>query len=126
MLKLFFLISILTASTHLYSQKSLQEKDKAVYTSNPNVLNISKDDELYKKIVRETGLFADYDITGSIGKRYRRQDEIGTPKCLTVDFGTIGEDPLQGEKDTVTIRDRDTQKQERLPIHVLIEKLKNR
>lgn len=59
MLKLFFLISILTASTHLYSQKSLQEKDKAVYTSNPNVLNISKDDELYKKIVATYNLFND-------------------------------------------------------------------
>lgn len=59
MLKLFFLISILTASTHLYAQKSLQEEDKAVYTSNPNVLNISKDDELYKKIVATYNLFND-------------------------------------------------------------------
>ena len=46
----------------------------------------------------------DYDETGSIGKRYRRQDEIGTPYCITVDFDTM-------EKDTVTIRDRDTMEQ---------------
>ncbi len=81
-------------------------------------------EKLYTKIVQETGLVVDYDITGSIGKRYRRQDEIGTPKCITVDFGTIGEDAAQGEKDTVTIRDRDTQKQDRLTISALIERLK--
>ena len=46
-----------------------------------------------------------YDEAGSIGKRYRRQDEIGTPYCLTVDFDTL-------EKNTVTIRDRDTMKQD--------------
>ena len=50
-----------------------------------------------------------YDETGSIGKRYRRQDEIGTPFCVTVDFQTI-------EDNTVTIRDRDTMEQIRLPI----------
>ena len=42
----------------------------------------------------------DYDEAGSIGKRYRRQDEIGTPFCVTIDFDTL-------EDDTVTIRDRD-------------------
>ncbi|MCF7818783.1 MAG: glycine--tRNA ligase, partial [Kiritimatiellales bacterium] len=51
-----------------------------------------------------------YDQTGAIGRRYRRQDEIGTPLCVTVDFETI-------EKDNcVTIRDRDTMEQIRLPI----------
>ena len=50
-----------------------------------------------------------YDDTGSIGKRYRRQDAIGTPYCITVDFDTL-------ENDTVTIRDRDTMEQIRLPI----------
>jgi glycyl-tRNA synthetase len=84
---------------------------------------ISKAQELYNKIIHETNLRVDFDITGSIGKRYRRQDEIGTPKCITVDFGTIGEDTAQGEKDTVTIRDRDTLKQERLTISELLEKL---
>ena len=84
---------------------------------------IAKAEELYKKIVQSSGLHVDFDVTGSIGKRYRRQDEIGTPKCITVDFGTLGEDTAQGEKDTVTIRDRDTLKQERLTIADLLKHL---
>ena len=52
-----------------------------------------------------------YDETGSIGKRYRRQDEIGTPYCVTIDF-----DSLEDKKKTV--RDRDTMKQERIAIGV--------
>ena len=51
----------------------------------------------------------EYDDAGSIGKRYRRQDEIGTPLCITVDFDT--------EQDgCVTVRDRDTMEQVRIPI----------
>ena len=60
----------------------------------------------------------DYDEAGSIGKRYRRQDEIGTPYCITVDFDTVGD----GEKEAdhcVTVRDRDTMEQVRLPIDQL-------
>ena len=62
----------------------------------------------------------DYDDAGSIGKRYRRQDEIGTPYCITVDFDTVG-DPEKGiEADNcVTIRDRDTMEQVRMPISEL-------
>ncbi len=55
-----------------------------------------------------------FDDNGNIGKRYRRQDEIGTPWCVTVDFDTLGETPEH--KDTVTIRDRDTGEQRRMPI----------
>ena len=84
---------------------------------------IAKAKELYKKIVQETNLTVDFDVTGSIGKRYRRQDEIGTPQCITVDFGTLGEDATQGGKDTVTMRDRDSLKQKRLPINQTIEAL---
>ena len=84
---------------------------------------VAKAQELYKKIVHETKLVVDFDITGSIGKRYRRQDEIGTPLCITVDFGTIGEDTAQGAKDTVTIRDRDTLQQERVAIGEIREKI---
>jgi glycyl-tRNA synthetase len=54
----------------------------------------------------------DYDVSGNIGKRYRREDEIGTPFCITVDFDTE-------EDDTVTVRDRDTMAQIRLPISEL-------
>jgi len=51
----------------------------------------------------------DYDDAGSIGKRYRRQDEIGTPFCITYDFDSI-------EDGCVTVRDRDTMEQERVKI----------
>jgi glycyl-tRNA synthetase len=56
-----------------------------------------------------------FDDNGNIGKRYRRQDEIGTPVCVTIDFDTLGE---KGEefKDTVTVRDRDTGEQKRIAI----------
>lgn len=82
--------------------------------------------EVYKKIIQETSLNIDFDVTGSIGKRYRRQDEIGTPKCITVDFGTLGEDAAQGEPETVTIRDRDTLEQIRMPIAQLASYLSSR
>ncbi len=52
----------------------------------------------------------DYDEAGSIGKRYRREDEIGTPYCITVDFDTL-------EDNTVTVRDRDTMEQIRLSVY---------
>ena len=87
---------------------------------------INKAQELYKIVVQETDLVVDFDVTGSIGKRYRRQDEIGTPKCITVDFGTIGEDGKQGAKDTVTIRDRDSLKQERVKIGELVQRIENK
>lgn len=61
-------------------------------------------------------LMVTYDVTGSIGKRYRRQDEIGTPFCVTIDFQTL-------EDETVTIRERDTMEQIRLPISELVSYL---
>ncbi|MGI8910128.1 MAG: glycine--tRNA ligase [Rubrobacteraceae bacterium] len=57
-----------------------------------------------------------YDDSGSIGRRYRRQDEVGTPFCVTVDFDTI-------EDRQVTIRDRDTLKQERVPLEAVRDRL---
>ena len=57
----------------------------------------------------------DYDDAGSIGKRYRRQDEIGTPYCITVDFATVGDDKAPAD-DAVTVRNRDTMEQVRVPI----------
>ena len=64
----------------------------------------------------------DYDETGAIGKRYRRQDEIGTPLCITVDFETI-----EGETaDTVTVRDRDSMEQIRMPIYELRSYIENK
>ncbi len=60
----------------------------------------------------------DYDDAGSIGKRYRREDEIGTPLCVTVDFQTVGDDKTPADG-CVTVRDRDTMEQVRLPIDQL-------
>ncbi len=75
-------------------QKNLSEKAREVFTA------------LSKKFM------VTYDDAGSIGKRYRRQDEIGTPYCITIDFDTL-------EDNTVTVRDRDTMEQIRLPISEL-------
>ena len=60
----------------------------------------------------------DFDDAGSIGKRYRRQDEIGTPYCVTVDFDTVGDAEKAGDN-AVTIRNRDTMEQVRVPISEL-------
>lgn len=75
-------------------QKNLSEKAKEIY------VNLSKH------------FMVDYDEAGSIGKRYRREDEIGTPLCITIDFDTL-------EDDTVTVRDRDTMTQIRLKVSEL-------
>ena len=78
-----------------------------------------KANEIYAQLSKH--FMVDYDDAGSIGKRYRRQDEIGTPFCITVDFETVG-DPEKGiEADNcVTVRDRDTMEQVRLPISQLV------
>ncbi|MGI6705161.1 MAG: glycine--tRNA ligase [Clostridia bacterium] len=66
--------------------------------------------DLYHKLLKR--FMVDYDETGSIGKRYRRQDEIGTPYCITIDFDTL-------DDNTVTVRDRDTMDQIRLHVDEL-------
>lgn len=68
--------------------------------------------EVLKKLNKY--FMCNYDEAGSIGKRYRRQDEIGTPFCVTIDFDTL-------EDNTVTIRERDSMEQIRLPIDKLVE-----
>ena len=82
-------------------QKNLSEKAKEVYAM------LSKE------------FMCDYDEAGSIGKRYRRQDEIGTPFCVTIDFDTL-------ENNTVTIRDRDSMGQIRMPVDQLAEYVASR
>ena len=64
---------------------------------------------LFDQIQAETPYLVDYDESGNIGKRYRRQDEAGTPFCFTVDYDSL-------EDKSVTVRDRDTTAQERLAI----------
>ena len=69
-----------------------------------------KADEVYEMLLKHHNV--DYDLSGSIGKRYRRQDEIGTPYCITIDFDTL-------EDGCVTVRDRDSMEQIRIAIDAL-------
>jgi len=69
--------------------------------------------ELYRELSKE--FMCDYDETGSIGKRYRREDEIGTPFCITFDFNTVGTETDAADH-CVTIRERDSMQQVRIPI----------
>ncbi len=88
------------------------------------ILPLSKNEKLVPKAKEIFTLLnqsysCEYDDAQSIGRRYRRQDEIGTPLCITVDFDTI-------EKDNqVTIRDRDTMEQIRVPIEKLQDHIQN-
>jgi glycyl-tRNA synthetase len=68
-------------------------------------------------MLRNAGIYTEYDDSGSIGRRYRRFDEIGTPFCITVDHQTF-------EDDTVTIRDRDTTRQVRVKVEELVKVVK--
>ena len=82
-------------------QKNLGEKAQEIFN-------------LYKKCFP-----CDYDEAGSIGKRYRRQDEVGTPYCVTIDFETL-------DNGTVTLRDRDSMEQIRLKIEDVIPYVESR
>lgn len=73
-------------------------------------------EEIYVELSKE--FMVDFDDAGSIGKRYRRQDEIGTPLCVTVDFQTVGDENTPADR-CVTVRDRDTMEQVRIPISEL-------
>ena len=84
---------------------------------------VDKSREVFSMLKKEFGRVA-YDDNGNIGKRYRRQDEIGTPWCIVIDFDTLGENP--DLLNTVTIRDRDTGKQERVSIDELVSYVKER
>jgi glycyl-tRNA synthetase len=85
---------------------------------------VDKAREIYTELKKEIPQIM-WDDNGNVGKRYRRQDEIGTPFCITVDFDTLGETPEM--KDTVTVRDRDTGAQERVAVselsHYLLTKI---
>ena len=102
-----------------YKEEELEDDSRIVLKLHPAiapfkvaVLPLSKKlnekaEEIYNELVKTFSV--DYDESGSIGKRYRRQDEIGTPYCLTVDFDTL-------EDGMVTLRDRDTMEQIRIKI----------
>ena len=85
------------------------------------VLPLSKKlSEPARKIMEELSadFMVDFDEAGSIGKRYRRQDEIGTPFCITVDFQTVGSDTEEADH-CVTVRERDSMEQVRIPVSEL-------
>ncbi len=105
-----------------YDEEVVAERDRTVVRLHPQVAPIkaailpliSKNDEMVSKsrallqVLRKRWM-VEYDDSGQIGRRYRRQDEIGTPWAFTIDEQTL-------EDDTVTVRDRDSLAQERLPI----------
>jgi len=78
---------------------------------------VKKAKEIYLSLKSEIAVT--FDDRGNIGKRYYSQDEIGTPWCVTVDYQTL-------EENTVTVRDRDTTKQERLPVDKLLNHFQNK
>jgi glycyl-tRNA synthetase len=114
----------------LLSNGYIEEKDRVVLKLNKMVapfrvavfpLVKNKEDVVKKakevfEMVQKTGISVDWDDRGNIGKRYFAQDEIGTPVCVTIDYQTL-------EDGTVTIRDRDTMKQERVDISKLVSTL---
>lgn len=72
---------------------------------------VAKAREVYE-ILKKKYTFVTWDDSGNIGKRYKKQDEIGTPKCVVIDFDTL-------EDGTVTVRDRDTTEQVRVRVEEL-------
>ena len=113
--------AVLTVLCEAYHEEEIEEGDvRTVLKLHPYlapykaaILPLSKKlspkaEEIYEKLAKS--FMCDYDETGSIGKRYRREDEIGTPYCITINFETENDD-------SVTIRDRDTMEQERVKIN---------
>lgn len=82
---------------------------------------VAKAEEVFKMLSKE--MRTEFDDNGNVGKRYRRQDEIGTPACVTIDFETLGQEKPE-LADTVTVRDRDTGEQVRVHISELVAYLK--
>jgi glycyl-tRNA synthetase len=105
-------------------KRVLLKLDKRLAPMKIAVLPLSKHEDLVPPAAEVADMvrphFAtDFDVTASIGKRYRRQDEVGTPYCVTIDFETL-------EDQQVTVRDRDTMEQERIPTTGLVEYLSKR
>lgn len=114
-----------------YREEQVNEKTRTYLQLHPRiapvkaaVFPLQKDEELhrlartiYEDIKKRFN--AEFDHTGNIGQMYRRQDEIGTPYCVTVDYESL-------KDGSVTIRDRDTMKQERIPVHRIVELVENK
>ena len=103
---------------YLKLKPSLAPVKVAVFPLLKNKLElVEKAKKVWRTIQSTTDGLVMFDDNGNIGKRYRRQDEIGTPFCVTIDFDTL-------ENDTVTVRDRDTGKQERVKVGELASLIK--
>jgi len=112
-----------TETTKVTKEKEIVlQFDKNLAPIKVAVLPLVKNDSKLVKKAKEVydlikpHFMSQYDEVGSIGRRYRRQDEVGTPYCLTVDFDSL-------KQDDVTVRDRDTMKQERIKTEELVEYL---
>ncbi len=116
---------LLTVIAEGYAEEEVKGRKRVVLKLHPNispfdaaVFPLQKNDEVMAKAkaiflgLRKEGFTVDFDEKGSIGKRYRRHDEIGTPFCVTIDFESL-------DDDKVTIRNRDTMEQIRIPIQNL-------
>ena len=124
--------ALLTILADAFTKEDVNGESRTVLKLSPKIapikvavfplMNKNNMPEISQKIVdniRKSGIASFYDAGGSIGKRYRRQDEAGTPYGITVDHDTL-------EENTVTIRDRDTMAQERISIDAIVEVLKNK
>ncbi len=124
--------SLLAFLVDAYEEEEVNDQKRVFLKLDPRlapfkvaVLPLSKNSDLIGKArivydLIKADRLTDFDDTQSIGKRYRRQDEIGTPVCVTIDFDTVEKD------DSVTLRDRDTMEQIRVPIADLRSELANR
>ncbi|WP_252698031.1 glycine--tRNA ligase [Natronosalvus vescus] len=118
-----------TVLHHAYAEDEVDGEDRTYLELEPEVaptfvgvFPLQSDDDLEEtarevaKAVRAAGLSVTYDDSGNIGRRYRRQDEVGTPFCVTVDYESL-------DDGAVTVRERDSTAQKRLPIDSLAETL---
>jgi glycyl-tRNA synthetase len=124
--------AILAVICDSYSEEEVKGEMRVVFKINPKlapvkaaILPLVKDEKiksialsLYKEM-KEVGIAVEYDESGTIGRRYRRQDEIGTPWCITIDF-----DSLKDKK--ATIRDRDTLEQKRVDLGGMVTNIKKK
>lgn len=124
--------TVLTVLIDAYNEEKVDDGERVVMKFKPNLAPVQvavfpllkNKEELIKKAREVHQLLkphfrSEWDDNGNVGKRYRRQDEIGTPYCITIDFDTL-------ENDTVTIRDRDTMEQERVKISELTDILRTK
>ncbi|MFU8868233.1 glycine--tRNA ligase [Natronococcus sp.] len=122
---------VYTVLHHAYSEDEVDGEERTYLELEPEVaptfvgvFPLQSDDELEAVAddvvadLREAGLSVTYDDSGNIGRRYRRQDEVGTPFCVTIDYETV-----EDEETTVTVRERDTTEQKRLSVDDLAETL---